>query len=184
MGLPKRLNRLALDAYKRRKQKSADTTLAHCLDVVRATVARTRYGFLVTTGDTPAPSARWVEPIMDDDFAFYIGTHPESRKIKEIAAHPAVTLALGNEDEYANLVVYGTATVNHDLATRERYWKSTWRMFFPHGPTGDDYCVIQVQAQRIELLSFSRNVIPEPFGLRAVTLERDERGWKIPDVDK
>ena len=52
-------------------------------------------------------------------------------------------------------------------------------MFFPHGPGGEDYCVVAVRAEKMELLSFSRNVIPEFFGLRPVSLERKGAGWRM-----
>ena len=147
--------------------------------MAQTTAERTPYCFLVTASPSPWPTARWVEPIVEDDFHFYLGTHPESRKVAEITSNPAVTLAFGNEREHANLVVYGTAMVHHELSIRQRYWKNAWRMFFPQGPEGDDYCVIKVQTEKIELLSFSRNVIPEPFGLRPVVLEREGQGWKM-----
>ena len=179
MKLPERLNRAALSAYKRRKQKRSDTSLDHCLAVAQATAERTPYCFLVTNSKYPWPTARWVEPLVEDDFVFYLGAHPQSRKVAELADDSSVTLAFGNESEHANLIIYGTATVHHDPLVRQQYWKNAWRMFFPHGPEGDDYCVIEVRTQKIELLSFSRHVIPEPFGLRPAVLEREGTGWRM-----
>ena len=180
MSLPNRLNKVLLDAYKRRKQTNNDVSLEHCLRVIRATVSHTKYCFLITSEAEGPPSARLVEPIVDPDaFTFFVGTHPQSRKVHRISANAAVTLAFSNAGEDANLVVYGTATVSDDPALKERYWKGTWRMFFPEGPLGEDYAVIQVQAEKMEILSFQRNVIPEPFGLRPAVLERTTQGWKV-----
>lgn len=180
MSLPSRLNKVLLDAYKRRKQANNDLSLEHCLRVARATASHTKYCFLITTEATGPPSARLVEPLADlDNFAFFIGTHPQSRKISRILEDSSVTLAFSNAGEDANLVVYGTATVSNDLTLRERYWKGTWRMFFPEGPQSDDYVVIKVRAEKMEVLNFQRNVVPEPFGLRPAVLERTAEGWYV-----
>lgn len=180
MSLPKRVSDVVLNAYKRRKRATADLSLEHCLRVARLTASRTKYCFLISTGQSGVPSARLVQPIVEaDDFEFFIGTHPQSRKVTEIMAHSAVTLAFNKPDEDASLVVYGTATVHQEPDFKEEYWKGTWRLFFPEGPQSDEYVVIRVRAERLELLSFQRNVIPEPFGLRPVVLERSEAGWRI-----
>lgn len=174
------MGRLLLNRYKQRKQASNNLTPEHCIEAARETAMHTRYCFLITTSGLEYPSVRLVEPIVDeDDLDFFIGTSPQSRKVKEIEAVPAVTLAFGNEAENANLIVHGRATVSHEPALKRQHWKSNWRLFFPGGPEGDDYCVISVRADTMELLSFRRNVIPEPFGLRPVVLEREGEAWRI-----
>ena len=179
MSLPKRVSDVVLNAYKRRKRAGVDLSPEHCLRVARRLASRTKYCHLITTAPGGAPSARLVQPIVEaDGLEFFIGTNLESRKVTEIAAHPAVTLAFNQSDEDASLVVYGTATVHHEPDLKEEYWKSTWRLFFPEGPQSDNYVVIRVRAERMELLSFQRNVIPEPFGLRPVVLVRGEEGWR------
>ncbi|MGB3851655.1 MAG: pyridoxamine 5'-phosphate oxidase family protein [Tunicatimonas sp.] len=182
MSLPKRVSDVVLRAYKRKKQASANLSLAHCLRVARITATRTKYCHLVTTAPDGPPRARLVQPIVEeDDFRFFIGTHPQSRKVAEIGANSAVTLAFNQSGEDASLVVYGTATVHRTPAVTERYWKSAWRLFFPDGPQGDDYAVVEVRADKLELISFQRNVIPEPFGLRPVVLVRNEAGWRVKE---
>ena len=185
MSLPERFNKVLLNAYKRRKQTNNDLSLEHCIQVIRATVSRTKYCFLITSGQEGSPTARLVEPLAElNDFIFFIGTHPASRKVRQISESKAVTLAFSNADEDANLVVYGTASISDAPEIKQQYWKSTWRLFFPEGPEGDDYVVIRVQAEKMEILNFQRNVIPEPFGLQSVVLERTSPGWTIsPPAD-
>lgn len=180
MSPQKSLGRALLSLFKRRKQASSDLSLENCLAAARITASRTKYCFLVTMGEHGGPSARLVEPICDlNEFSFFIGTNPALRKIKEISACPRVTLAFGNSAEKANLIIYGTATISTEPQIKRRYWKGTWRLFFPDGPNGSDYAVVNVHAEQMELLSFRRNVIPEPFGLRPVLLRRTSQGWTI-----
>ena len=178
----KTLARRFLDAYKARKQRTANLTLEHALDVVQAMLKHAQYGFLITHSTDGACSARLVQPIVDDREAFvlWIGTSPASRKVREIEADPRVTFAIEMRRENANLVLYGTARIERDIGVRRKRWLDAWRLFFPDGPTGDDYVVIRFEAERIELMNFSRNVIAEPFGLRPLVLVRRE-AWTLAE---
>lgn len=180
MSLRKKLGRLLLASYKRRKRSRADLGLENCLRAARSTARNTRYCFLISHGENAWPSARLVEPICDlKQFHFFIGIDPASRKAREIAACPEVTLAFGNAAENANLVVHGKAILHADSETKRRYWKGTWRLFFPEGPQGSGYAVVELRAEQMEVLSFRRNVIAEPFGLRPMVLRRTETGWRL-----
>ena len=180
MTLKKSATRALLSFYKKRKQAASDLSLSNCLEAARTTAANTKYCFLITAGQQGWANARLVEPICDlHEFVFFVGTNPALRKIKEIAANQKVTLAFGNARENANLIVYGSATVSTEPDIKQRYWKGTWRMFFPDGPNNDDYAVIRVEAEKMELLSFRRNVIPEPFGLRPIVLRKANGTWSI-----
>lgn len=176
--LRRNLARRALDSYKAWKQRHADLSLDHALDVVRAMLKRAKYCFLITNSGGLWPSARLVQPIVDgtDEFVLYFGTGPKLRKAREIEANPHVTVAIEDERENANLILYGTASLEHDLETRRRRWIGTWRMFFPGGPRSDGYVVIRFTAERVELMNFSRNVVAEPFGLRPLALVRTADG--------
>lgn len=180
----KRLRGLAARAllalYKRRKRRLNDLSLTHCLDAARQTIAATPYCFLVSAGQSSSPSARFVEPIVDFGTGrFLIGTDPSLRKVAELATNPHVTLAFGNTKQRANVVVYGTGKLITDQQQKQRFWKTSWRLFFPNGPRSDNYVVIEVQAQRLELMSFRHNVVAEPFGLRPVVLEFGKHGWAV-----
>jgi general stress protein 26 len=142
---------------------------------------RTKYCFLITHGDGGWCTARIVEPIVEEaeDFTLWFGTNRLLRKVREIEADPHVTVAVENERENANLVLYGTATIVREQAVRQQRWVASWRMFFPRGPKSRDYVVIRFEAQRVELMNFTRNVIPEPFGLRPLVLLKREGGWDL-----
>ena len=165
--------------YKRHKQQHVDLGLANCLATARHTIRTTRYCFLISYGQSGWASTRLVEPIADlDAFAFWVGTSPNLRKVAEVTDNPNVTLAFGNMREQA-VIVYGTATLLRDPLLKQRFWKGSWRLFFPEGPRSDAYVVIHVVAHRIELMSFRRNVVAEPFGLRPVVLVSEGGRWRI-----
>jgi len=180
MSLRKTIVRALLDSYKSRKQKACDTSLEHSLAAAWETVASTKYAFFISHGASGWPTARLVEPIFDrDEGLFWIGTNPGLRKVAEVRENPKVTLAYGNQRERANLVVFGTASIEPEPELRRRYWKGEWRMFFPDGPLGRDYVLLRIEPERMEVLSFRRDVVPEPFGLRPVKLVRRDGEWVV-----
>ena len=169
-----------LDLYKWRKRHTTDLTVTNCLNAIRTTVRNTPYCFFISHGQGEWASTRLVEPIADLDlFVFWIGTNPRLRKVAEIKTNPKVTLAFGNSRENANVIVYGNAVVVTDVALRQKYWKPRWRLFFPEGPRSAEYVLIRVEAQRLEVMSFRRNVIAEPFGLRPMVLLNTEGQWLV-----
>jgi len=176
------VSRTILNIYKRRKQHATDLCITNCLHAIRTTVRKTRYCFFISHSQSAWASTRLVEPIADlDNFIFWIGTNPHLRKVGEIQANPNVTLAFGNSNENANVIVYGNAVVVSEASIKRRYWKSRWRLFFPHGPNHPEYVVIRVEAQRMEVMSFRRNVIAEPFGLRPMVLINKEGQWVVQE---
>ena len=172
-----------LGSYKRRKQKSFNYSLAHCLNTSRAMLKKSKYCILITNNEGQGPSARMVQPIIDlDTFVFWIGTNPTLRKVKEIQRNPNVTLAFSNNRENANLIVYGKASIESGMSERRNHWIPSWLLFYPDGPSGDDFILIRVEPTEIELMNFKRNVVPpEPFGLKPVRLKKTDEDWQVQE---
>lgn len=176
----KTIVRFLLDAYKRRKERLSNVSPEHSLAVTRTMLKKTKYCHFISHNQNGWSSARLVEPIIDvDDFVFWIGTHPELRKVDEVRQNNKVTLAFMDEKENANLIVYGEARIETDLTVKKNHWKGTWRLFFPGGPTSDDYVVIRIDPVRMEVMNFSRNVVQRPFGLKPAALIKKNDQWEI-----
>jgi general stress protein 26 len=161
----------------------AALTTEYVLEVSRAMLRHTTYCFLVTHGQDGWCSARLVQPILDDeDFVLWFGPSPRLRKIREIEANPRVTVAIKDDDEHADLVLYGTTTLVRDMAIREKRWMASWQSFFPSGPAGPNYVVLRFEPERLEVLNFKRNVAPEPYGLRPAVLVKHSGAWNPVDA--
>ncbi|RLB97993.1 MAG: hypothetical protein DRH34_14455 [Deltaproteobacteria bacterium] len=121
-----------------------------------------------------------VQPIVHfDTFEIWLGTNPFLRKIREIEKNPNVTLAFSLEKEHANLIIYGRASIVHDVPERKKHWIGSWLLFFPNGPGGDDFVLIRVEPSKMELMNFKKNIVPEPFGLKPVKIIKDAENWQI-----
>jgi general stress protein 26 len=146
---------------------------------------KAKYCFLISHGIDDRKgwcSARLVEPVFRKegaDFTIGIGTLPDSRKVDELWDNPKVTLAFENPREDANLVVYGGAFVETRSDMKKYYWKKVWKMFFPDGPESENYVVLRIEPSRMEILNFKQNIIPEPFGLKAAVLVKQDGCWQM-----
>jgi general stress protein 26 len=169
-----------LESYKANKRAAFDPSLDRCLTSIREQLRQSKYCFLISQSESKWPTARMVQPIIDfDSLEIWLGTNPKLRKVNEIETNPYITLAFGNERENANLIVYGKASIIRDDHSRKEHWLSTWLLFFPGGPTSDDFVSIKVEPQKIELMDFKRNLVDEPFGLKPVKLTQDDIGWQV-----
>lgn len=176
--VPAPLRQWLLRRYKTRVRVARDLSLANALAVAEATVTATPYAFLITQSRSGAPSARLVEPLFDaHNWVFRIGTSRRSRKFAQVGLNPSVTLAYGDIRRHAQVVVSGNLRIVDDAAQSRAMFKPAWRLFFPDGPDGDDFVLLELAARRMEVLHFRRALVPEPFGLRAVRLERKDYGW-------
>ena len=181
-----------LARYKQHKQRKCNTTLEHCIHVAEVMCSKAKYCFLISNSGNYHHqsendrrgwcSARLVEPVFRQEgsnFTIGIGALPDSKKVDEIWDNPKVTLAFENSREDANLVIYGEAFVETDPEIKKRYWRKVWKMFFPDGSESENYVVLRIEPSRMEILNFKRNITPEPFGLKAAVLVKQDGSWQM-----
>lgn len=178
-NLKKKLFSWLLESYKRRKQNQAITDIDYCLKVTKSMISSGKYGFFISNGNDGWCSTRLVQPIVDGEFVIWIGTNPNLRKVTEVAENSKVTFAYQDTKQKSNLVIYGHATIESNLQLRKKYWKEEWKLFFPGGPESEDYVLIRIEALKIELMNFAKNIVPEPFGLKPVVIEKENGTWSI-----
>ncbi|MEU7136266.1 pyridoxamine 5'-phosphate oxidase family protein [Streptomyces sp. NPDC046261] len=159
---------------------SAQTLFTAALRLARANPN----GFL-TTHDGLRPHTRLVEHVgVDDDGSVWIGTSPRSRKAAHVAERPQVTYAIEDRAAGAYVVLCGQAHVEDGLHERLTHWKDAFAAFFPEGPDGDDYVVLRLRPERIELMDFSHRIHPAPFGLVPAVIERRAGQWERTEADR
>ena len=174
------LGKFFLNRYKSRVQTKSNISLEHCLEVAREMINKSKYCFLITNGEGNWPSARMVQHIVElDTFEIWLGTNPSLRKIKEIKENPYVTIAFGQESANANLIIYGKASIENGIREKFKHWIGSWLLFFPGGPRGKDFVSIRVESMEMEIMSFKRFIVTEPFGLKPIKLKNNNGVWEI-----
>ncbi|MDQ1305019.1 MAG: hypothetical protein QG671_848 [Actinomycetota bacterium] len=151
--------------------------------VLRAGLAIARgaeFAFLITSGTGDAPTVRLMQPFPpSDDFTVWLGTSPASRKAAELRANPAATIAYQAPDGTGYVSVQGVASLVTDLEARAGHWREEWQAFFPGGPKGDVFVLVQLVAHRLEVADFARGITPPPYGLKSAAIVRDGAGWRF-----
>ncbi|NNH74277.1 pyridoxamine 5'-phosphate oxidase family protein [Nocardia uniformis] len=131
-----------------------------------------KYGFLTTLADGH-PHTRLVQTMsVDADATVWIGTSPKSRKALDIALHPEVTYAVEDRVGLSYACLYAAAEIIDDPAELNAKWMREFEMFFPDGPTGGDFILLRLRPTAVEVLDFTREIHPAPFGLVPARAER------------
>lgn len=157
----------------------AGDVVALALDLLRTAP----YGFLVTHPvSAGAPHARLVQHVdVTDEMVLRVGTSPRSRKVDELVVSPRAAYAVEERSRFAAVVAEGTAQVLDEVELRRAVWDPGFVAFFPDGPEGDDFVVVELRADRLKLLDFSLGLAPPPYGLVPAVAVRSADGWTSED---
>ncbi len=140
------------------------------------------YGFLVTVDASGGASARLIQHLgVDDEAGVVVGTSPRSRKAADVEREGRATYAVEDRASFAYVALSGPARLVDDQEERRARWEPGLQAFFPAGPGGDDFVLLEVRPERLELVDFAGGVHPDPYGLVPAVLARSDRGW-VPAV--
>ena len=158
-----------------------DPSVKSLLDVAQETITAAGCASLITVDESGCPSSRSVAAFPPDgDFArIVIGTHPDSRKNAHVLSDPRVVLSYVDGPNRGYLTVIGKAHIDEKTDERKTYWVDRFSAFFPDGPESDEYHLMIVVPERLELRSFGLKVAEEPTRWSPVILERGTAGeWQ------
>jgi general stress protein 26 len=92
---------------------------------------------------------------------------------------PRVVLSYVDGPNRGYLTVIGIAHIDDNIEEKKSYWIDRFSAFFPNGPESDEYQLMIVIPERLELRSFGLKVAEEPTRWSPVILERGETGeWR------
>jgi general stress protein 26 len=102
----------------------------------------------ITIGEDGMPNCRAMmtqeaEPDMDLWFA----TRMDSQKVDELRKNPKVGLYYYNQQDWSYVSIGGTVEVIQDRERFKRYWKDSWRRWFPKGPDDPEAVLLKVNAE-------------------------------------
>ena len=152
---------------------------AMVLQAARETMEAARYCFLVTRDEAGRMNARVMDPFLpEDDMTVWLATNASTRKVDQIRKDSRATLAYYDAASMGYVTLLGTARMVDDLDERRNRWKPEWAGFYPDGPTADDYVLIEFMPSRIEVMSFTHEVMSGGAFWPAV-LDLKGSGWTL-----
>lgn len=138
----------------------------------REVMADARYATMVTLGPDGRPQARIVDPFApEEDLTVWIATNANTRKVREIAADPRVTLLYFDRDGASYVTLIGDGVAVNDPAMKARYWKTEWAAFYPDEYRGEDYLLIKVTVRRLEVSAERLGILNDPVTWRPAIVD-------------
>jgi general stress protein 26 len=140
------------------------------LTAAKELIAATRYCALITLDESGHPQVRTMDPFAPEkDMVIWLGTNPNSRKVKEIKNDPRVTLYYESSGGRGYLVLKGHASLVNDPAIKSKYWKKEWDQFYSDNDA--NYILIKVMPNKLEIVDYKRGIVGE------------SKTWAVPSVE-
>ncbi len=131
---------------------------------------------LITLDSTGHPQARVMDPFPpDDDFIVWMGTNRSTRKVTQIGADPRVTLSCFDSKGIAYVTLLGRAEVVDALDERARRFKPGWKDFYDDEHRGEDFVLIRLVPERLEMISIAHGIASAPKGWKPLSLDLGNR---------
>lgn len=142
------------------------------LTASRTIIKNARYATLVTaSAEQGSPDARIIDPFDPEaDLTIWFATNPKSRKVQELAKDPHVTLLYFDAPTKGYVTLKGTATLVRDAGAKAARWKDDWMGMYADRNRGDDYLLVRVVPDTLEVVSVALHMINDPATWRPVTL--------------
>ena len=127
---------------------------------------------LVTIGPDGSPQARVMDAFPPQpDLTVWMGTNRETRKVAEIRADPRVTLIYFDPANPGYVTLVGTARLVDEAAEKRARFKDAWADYYPGGPEGDDYLLLEISPQRLEVVSVMHEIASDPLAWKPAIIE-------------
>jgi general stress protein 26 len=151
------------------------------LGVAHEAIRDLRHCWLATRSEDGGANARLIDvrhPTApgDDRWTRRALVRRGSRKVREIAAHPRVTLAFQHPSGDRYVALGGIATLSDDSAEIQALWSGEIDAELPPGWALANLIVLRVDVDRVEL--HARGITPGPWGTGRTLLQRIGPDWR------
>jgi len=142
------------------------------LKAAREVIAAARYATLGTIDDLGGyPHTRIVDPFEpESNFAIWIGTNAQSRKVDEIRRNPRVSLLYFDAPRQHYVALTGSAAIVREREEKARRFKPEWKAFYKDGSAGEDYVLLKFTPMWLEIVAESLGMKNDPATWRPVTI--------------
>jgi general stress protein 26 len=141
------------------------------IKVAHTIIDSARCRVLISVDEQAKPHAREMDPLpVEDDMVIWLGTHPLTKKVKQIRANPNVVFYYYDTKAYGYVSIEGTAELVNDSAEKAKHWKEYWAQYYPDREK--DFILIKITPVRFEIVSYKHQIfwITESFKPHSVEL--------------
>jgi len=135
----------------------------------REIVEASKYCTLISMGEDGYPNARVMDAFKPDrNWVIWMGTNPESRKVKEILKNKRISVFYESSGGDGYVILKGNGLIVDDEKSKARYFKEEWEEFYPQGK--DKFVLIKFIPGVMEVVSYKRGLLGK------------ENTWEAPSV--
>lgn len=145
---------------------------AAIIAAARDIIGKARYATFITLDGKGHPQARMVDPFApDEDLTIWVATNARTRKAAQIAYDNRVTMLYFDAVRESYVTVIGRARLVRDPGEKAKHWKEEWKAFYKGGYGGDEFLLIRVAPERLEVVSTVLGMKSDPQTWRPVILD-------------
>lgn len=127
---------------------------------------------LVTIGPDGAPQARMMDPFAPEaDLVVWMATSRDTRKVAELRADARATLIYFDRDNPGYATLVGRVRLVDDTGEKQSRWKDAWADYYPGGPAGASYLLLEFVPDRLEVVSVEHDVAADPLAWKPAIVE-------------
>jgi general stress protein 26 len=146
------------NATSAQKVKNSSHSAVILLKAAEEIMNSTRTCALITQDKNGISRVRTMDPFAPEkDFTVWFGTNPKSRKIAQIKNNNKVTIFYRDKDDSGYVMIYGKAELINDQKLKNKFWKDTWKSFYPNKK--ESYLLLKVTPIHMEIVSPPRNIV-------------------------
>jgi len=139
-------------------------------EVAREIIAASKNCALITVDSLGIADARTMDPFLpEENFTVWMATNPKSKKVRDIANNPNVTLYYFDKTDPGYVTIQGVASLVNSPEQKKKLWKETWKNFYKDRET--HYLLIKITPKKLKVISERNKILG------------DSITWKSPEVD-
>jgi general stress protein 26 len=113
---------------------------------------------LITVDSLGVAHVRTMDAFLpEDDLTVWMGTNPNSLKVKQIQQNNKVSLYYFDAESVSYVTLQGTASIVKNSNKKEIYWKKEWENFYKNSTT--DYILIKFTPNKGNLISEKYHIL-------------------------
>ena len=152
------------------------------LDIARQIMAAAGCASIITVDESGLPSTRPVRTFPSDEqfTKIVIPSDINSRKTKQLKNNPNVLLSYVDAPSRGYVTMIGKGELVDNPEEKRAAWLEPFSAFWPDGPESEDYLLLVVRPDRIEMRSYTQDVAGSPTRWTPAVLTRtDNRAWQL-----
>jgi len=117
--------------------------------ILKNILSKTNLSFISSIDNSGYPKTRaMLLPCeREGETVFIYHTNTSSAKVSQYRSNPKACIYFCVPEAFLGIVLTGTMEVLEDRASKTKYWKKEYALYYPKGVSDPDYCILRFTAE-------------------------------------